>query len=190
MIFDHERLNQLRGDASHNQIDLTRGRIEQGANGTFLVLLDPPKVDVTTVLGTKAALTFVCTCASQAEGTLLLESLRLQRAERLRIRQGRKFGWSSDQIARRPIEPGEVEAFLEEQRYRVERAKLVEQLNEALEEQRRQAVAQAGIDRLSERYGLQPVMTTVPNDSIVKADPAAEPMYARRQTRARKGAKR
>lgn len=189
-FYDQNHLEQLHADAKLNSIDLSRAKIERSANDAFLVLLDAPKVDVVTVLGHAAPRSILCSYAAQAEGELLTQCLRIQRAERLKVRQGRVYGWTTEQICRRPLTDEELTAYRAEVKHRVETAKLVEQLNEALEQQKRDAAKQAGIDRLAEHYGLQPVVATVPNDSIVKADPAAEPMYARRQTRARKGAKR
>lgn len=188
-FFDSEHLNQLRADAKFNHIDTSRARIERGANDTFMVLLDASQVDITSVLGVSAPRTILCLSAGEAEGELLTQCLRVQRAERLKVRQGRTFGWSTDQIVRRPLTDDELADYKAEVQHQATRARLVEQLNEALAEQRQQAADKAAVDGLVERYGLtDKPKPTVP--TAHKADPATEHLYATRQVPSRKGARK
>jgi hypothetical protein len=187
IYYDPEHLRQLRQDAVLSNIDLTRARIEQGANDTFLVLLAAPLVDITSVLGCTAPRTTLCLSAAEAEGTLLVQSLKVQRAERQRVRLGRTHGMSTEQINRRPLTDDELARFRADAKHASDRARLVEALDQAVAEQKRQTVIQAEIDGLAERYGLEPAKATVPNASTVKADPH---LYATRQAPSRKGAKR
>ena len=186
-FYDHNHLEQLRNDAQFNMIDLTRAKLERSADDAFLVCLGEPLVDITSVLGSTAPRAILCTYAAQAEGELLTQCLKVQRAERQKVRQGRTFGWSAEQICRRPLTDEELSTYRAEVKHRAETARLIQQLNEALEDQKRDAATQAGIDHLTERYGLvQQAKPTVPNANTIKADPT-EPVYAGRQVRARKG---
>ncbi|GHS82662.1 hypothetical protein PAGU2196_34960 [Pseudomonas sp. PAGU 2196] len=190
-FYSREHLEQLRNDATFNQVDTARARIERTANDAFMVILDDPLVDITTVLGIAAPRAILCTSITEAEGELLVQCLRIQRAERQKVRQGRVFGWSPEQVCRRPLTDEELSTYRAEVKHRAETARLIQQLNEALEGQKRDAATQAGIDHLTERYGLVQAKPTVPNANTVKADPSAAPIYAGRHApTARKGARK
>ncbi|MEJ5903936.1 hypothetical protein V7V80_04495 [Pseudomonas kermanshahensis] len=190
-FYSREHLVQLENDARLNQIDLTRAKVERTANDAFMVMLDDPKVDVTTVLGCAAPRSILCLSAAEAQGELLVQCLRVQRAERQKVRQGRVYGWSAEQVCRRPLTDEELSAYRADAEHRATTAKLVEQLNEALAAQKAQAATQADIDHLTERYGLVQAKPTVPNANTVKADPSAAPIYAGRHApTARKGARK
>ena len=189
MFYGPEHLQQLRLDAKLNAIDTSRAKIIQGSGDSFIVELPRPLWDITAVLDCKVPPSVECISAHQAEGELLTWLLRLTRAERLQCRRGRVYGWSADQLARRPLSDAEVTEYKAVLKYRDDVASMQAQLSEALVAQQKRTAAEAGIANLTERYGLtEKPKPTVPNAH--KTDPAA-PIYSGRQVPStRKGAKR
>jgi len=190
MFYDPEHIQQLRLDAKLNAIDTKRAKITQGAGDSFVVELPRPLWDVTAVLDTEVPSTVQCVSAQQAEGELLTWLLRLTRAERLQCRRGRVYGWSADQLARRPLSDAEVAEYKATIKHRADVQRMQAQLSKALEQQQKRTATEAGIANLTERYGLsEKPKPTVP--TAHKADPATAPIYAGRQVPStRKGAKR
>lgn len=190
MFYDPEHIQQLRLDAKLNAIDTKRAKITQGTGDSFVVELPRPLWDVTAVLDTKVPSTVQCVSAQQAEGELLTWLLRLTRAERLQCRRGRVYGWSADQLARRPLSDTEVAEYKAMIKHRADVQRMQAQLSEALEQQQQRTATEAGIANLTERYGLEPPKPAAPK-STVKGDPSTAPIYPGRQVPStRKGAKR
>ncbi|MFB1632489.1 hypothetical protein [Pseudomonas sp. AP-1] len=189
--FDQEHLQRLRLDVTLHAIDKTRASINKGAGDSFSVSLPRPMWDISAVLDAKVPSTIVCRSAGEAEGELLTWLLRIVRAERLACRQGRVVGWTQDQITRRPLSDSEVAEYKAQLKYIAERDRLAEQLAEALQRQKAQLATQAGVDHLSEMYGLASAKTVTP--VAMKADPAHEETATvgatRRPSATRKGAR-
>ncbi|MHC8395967.1 hypothetical protein ACYZT8_20365 [Pseudomonas sp. LB3P93] len=152
-MFDAGELRNLRREAEINHIDFSRAKIRAAKDGGYVVVFDPPLYDLGSVLldppGEVDART-----AAIAEGEMLIGLIKIQRAERYRLRTGRVFGWSQDQISRRPLAAAEVDEYLASITHRKEVAKLQRELAQVLESNAKTAASNAGADELKSRYGL------------------------------------
>ncbi|CAM3304657.1 hypothetical protein [Pseudomonas plecoglossicida] len=192
--YTFEHLQQLRLDAKLHSLDTSRAKIERGTGDVFAVHLPRPMWSISSVTDEKVPSIVECRSAPEAEGTLLSWLLKLTRAERLACRTGRVIGWSPDQITRRPLTDTEISAYRAELQHLKVRDRLAEQLAEALQRQKAQLATQAGVDHLTEQYGLR--HNAKPADAGVnalKADPIHEEPATfgatRRPSAARKGAR-
>lgn len=150
-MFDRAQLLQLRNDATLAAVDFKRARIEAAADG-FVVHIDAPKVDISRLVPTPPPSRVETRRATAAEGEMLRALLIIQRAERQTVRGG-IVGWSAEQIARRPLEPGELADYLEKTAHQKKVAQLQEQLAEAIARRARAEEEQHAADELAEKYG-------------------------------------
>lgn len=151
-MFDRAQLLQLRNDATLAAVDFKRARIEAAADG-FVVHIDAPKVDIGRLVPTPPPSRIETRSATTAEGEMLRALLTIQRAERQTVRGG-IVGWSAEQIARRPLEPGELADYLERSAHAKKVAQLQEQLAEAIARRARAEQEDAAVTELNARYGL------------------------------------
>lgn len=151
--YDVAQLAQLRKNAEFNHVDFSRGRVEPTDSGQFAVRLSAPLVPINDLLDPPPTLSFVTSSALQAEGFMLDNLIKIQRAERQRVRIGRVSSWSVADIVRKPLTPEELtdyKAFIE---HRNKVAKLQAELSEALQSKARRESAQASAATIRERYG-------------------------------------
>lgn len=160
-MFDEQRLSELRENARINNIDLTRAKITT-ADGTFVVLLDRPKVDVGSFLGDEPPRRIEARTAARAEGELLIWLIRIQRAERRIVRTG-SCHWHPDQICRQPLSDTELTAHKDGIAHAAKIKKLQEELVEAIANAERVSTTQAQAKALAERYGMSAVPTPRPS---------------------------
>jgi hypothetical protein len=152
MNFDNERLQYLRTEAKIYNLDLSRAKIRQSADG-YVVHFDKPLFDLSTIL-IEVPSDVPVRSAAAAEGTMLVWCLKIQRAERQRARFGSRCGWSTDQINRRPLEAEEIAEYKARIKHNADVARLQTQLTEVLEATAKDARVKAAHDDLQARYGL------------------------------------
>lgn len=152
MNFDNDRLAYLRTEGEIYNLDLTRAKIRRSAEG-YAVHLDPPLFDLGAILD-KVPTSVPVRSAAAAEGTMLEWCLKIQRAERQRVRFGSRCGWSTDQINRRPLEANEIAEYKARVKHNADVARLQKQLTEVLENTAKDARVKAAHDQLTERYGM------------------------------------
>lgn len=154
-MFDIKRLEQLRQEAELNGINFTRGHIREAQGGGYTVTFDEPLFDCSPVLAYDDVPTERgARTAGNAEGELLTGLLLIQRAERQKLRIGRCFGLSGEQISRRPLTAAEVDEYLADLEHRKQVSKLQKELAQVLESNAASAANTAGADDLKGRYGL------------------------------------
>ncbi|MCY1428586.1 hypothetical protein D9M71_444760 [compost metagenome] len=175
-MFDHADLQALRADCKLAHIDMSRARIQSdAARGGYVVTFAAPLFSLGNVLPSPPD-RVQCHTASQAEGNLLLGLLKIQRAERQVCRHGRTFGWSPDQIQRRPLSVEEIADYKSEVAHRASGAKIQAELVDVLEKSAALAATTAGADELRTRYGMTaapaPVAEQATSEGQIKAVPA------------------
>lgn len=151
--FDSAELRNLRREAEFNHVDFSRAHIRQARPTGYVVVLDKPLFDLGTVL-TDVPSEIDARTAAIAEGEMLTWLIKTQRAERVRLRSGRVFGWSNDQIARRALSADEISEYLASIAHKKQVAELQKQLASVLENNAIAATTAAGADELKDRYGL------------------------------------
>jgi hypothetical protein len=174
-MFDLKQLEQLRHEAKLNNIDFARGHIRESQGGGYTVTFDKPLFDCSPVLAHDDVPTERdARTAGNAEGELLSGLLLIQRAERQKLRIGRCFGLSGDQISRRPLTAAEVDEYLADLAHRKQVSKLQKELAQVLESNAASAANTTGADSLKDRYGLSG--KAAPKSS--KSSPSAKPQRA------------
>ncbi|WP_458736937.1 hypothetical protein [Pseudomonas chlororaphis] len=154
-MFDAQELRNLRQEAEINHIDFSRAKIRAAKDGGYVVVFDNPLFDLGAVLADPPSEVDARTAAI-AEGELLAGLMKIQRAERYRLRTGRTFGWSQDQISRRPLSADEVAEYKAAIAHAADVKRLQRELTAVLEANAKDASANAGADELKARYGLAP----------------------------------
>lgn len=152
-LFDGGELRNLRRDAEFNNIDFTRAKIREAKGGGYTVIFDAPLFDLGSVLANPPTEVHARTAAI-AEGELLSGLMKIQRAERIRLRTGRCYGLSNDQLTRRALTSAEVDEYVADVVHRKQVAKLQRELVKVLEANAAASEANAGADDLKDRYGL------------------------------------
>lgn len=173
--FDAAELKNLRREAELNHVDFSRARITQVRTGGYTVVLDKPLFDLGNVL-TDVPSEIDARSTAIAEGELLTWLMKIQRAERQKLRIGRVFGWSGDQISRCALSADEVSEYLAEVAHKKQVAELQKQLAAVLESNAVAATATAGADALKDRYGLSAPTPAKP--AKVDPLPSAKPKRA------------
>ncbi|QCY11123.1 hypothetical protein [Pseudomonas sp. MPC6] len=156
-MYDAQHLEQLRLEAKLNSIDFTRGHIREARDGGYTVTFDKPLFDCAPLLASDDVPTERdARTGGDAEFQLLTGLLLIQRGERQKLRIGRCFGLSGDQISRRPLTEAEVDEYRAEVAHRAQVAKLQKELAAVLESNAVAATTAAGATDLAARYGLAP----------------------------------
>lgn len=155
LLFDTRELDNLRQEATINNVDFSRAKIRAAKSGGYVVVFDRPLFDLGAVLLDPPSEVDASTAAI-AEGVMLQGLLRIQRAERIRLRTGRVFGLSQDQINRRPLSTDEIAEYKATVAHAAEVKRLTKELEQAVKANAEAAQANAGANELKERYGLAP----------------------------------
>lgn len=167
-LFDAGELDNLRREAKINQIDFSRAKIRNAGDGGYVVVFEAPLFDLGDVLRDPPSEIDARTAAI-AEGVMLLGLMKIQRAERYRLRTGRCYGLSQDQVCRRALSADEVNEYRAFIAHKKEVVRLQRELTAVLEANAKSAATDAGAADLADRYGL------------AKREPAKEPEAAPNQ---------
>jgi hypothetical protein len=176
VMFDAGELRNLRREAEFSHIDFSRAKIRAARDGGYVVVFDAPLFDLGTVLLDPPSEVDARTAAI-AEGVMLQGLTKIQRAERYRLRTGRCFGWSQDQICRRPLNTDEVEEYLATIAHKREVARLQRELTQVLEANAKSVATTAGANELKDRYGLAKRNPSIKPEPEL-AQPSAKPERA------------
>jgi hypothetical protein len=164
-LFDAGELDNLRREAKINHIDFSRAKILTARDGGYVVVFEAPLFDLGDVLRDPPSEIDARTAAI-AEGVMLQGLMKIQRAERYRLRTGRCYGLSQDQVCRRPLSDDEVCEYRALIAHKNEVVRIQRELTAVLEANAKSAVTSAGAADLADRYGL------------AKREPAKEPEAA------------
>lgn len=175
-MFNEAERENLRQEARINSIDFSRARICAAKDGGYVVKFDAPLFDLGTVL-TDVPSEIDARTGAIAEGEMLTGLLRIQRAERLKVRTGRVFGWSQDQLNRRPLSADEIAEYKASVAHAAEVKRLTRELAQVVESNAATAKANAGADELKELYGLAPSKPAA-ETAEAAASPSANPKRA------------
>lgn len=151
-MYDSEYLRQLRKQCTLCSIDFTRARITT-VGSRYKVTFDPPLFSLGPWLESLPEAEETSS-PLHAEGYMLDGLLKIQRAERQRLRSGRVHGWPIDQINRRPLSEQEISDYRALLKHQAEVKKLQDELAEALRTSADKAIAQHGLADLKSRYPL------------------------------------
>jgi hypothetical protein len=176
VAFDAGELRNLRHEAELNHVDFSRAKIREAAGGGYTVVFAAPLFDLGDVL-TDPPKEITARTAAIAEGELLTGLIKIQRAERIRLRTGRSFGLSNDQLTRRALTAAEVDDYVADLAHKKEVAKLQRELTAVLETNAAASAASAGADELKDRYGLAQ-NKPAPKPAKVSTLPSARPTKA------------
>lgn len=155
LLFDAQEIRNLRQEATINHIDFSRAKIRAASDGGYRVLFEKPLFDLGTVLLDPPS-EVDARSAAIAEGIMLQGLLRIQRAERIRLRTGRVFGLSQDQINRCPLSADEIAEYKAMLNHQAEVKRLTRELEAIVKSNAEAAKANAGAEELRDRYGLAP----------------------------------
>ncbi|MDV7210115.1 hypothetical protein [Azotobacter beijerinckii] len=109
-------LEQLQNDCAMSNIDLSRCHMSTAPNGRFQVTHDRPLVDISGfALGLPNGLSVVGG-KREVECWMHFMALKVQRAERQKLRLGRMHEWDPARLFRQPVDEEELSRFLAEQR--------------------------------------------------------------------------
>lgn len=170
MHFDNQKIMQLREDCQIHDIDFSRAKLEALGDG-FVVTFAAALFDLGPMLDGMPMRVEAKSPAS-AEGELLSGLLKIQRAERQRVRNGRVYGWSPEQLSRAPLTTEEIASYRAEVKHRGEVKKLQSELADALEKAASASERKRGAERLAEHYGLAPAKPVRADTSTDTAVPA------------------
>jgi hypothetical protein len=146
-------LQYIREDCRLLNIDTKRGRISPDNDG-YVVTLDAPLFPLSSVIDAPEQVR--CENAAQAEYELLTGCSRLQLAERVKLRMGRTFGWSTSDINKRPISDAELSGYLADIAHTAEVKRLTRELAKVVDSNAAASAASAGAAELADRYGVKP----------------------------------
>ncbi|MGF6693849.1 hypothetical protein M2318_003933 [Metapseudomonas resinovorans] len=170
-MYDIAHLAQLRKDAEYNGVDFGRAQIEPTPDGNFAVKLKAPIVDVAGLLDPLPQLHFVARSALQAEARMLDSLIKIQRAERQRVRLGRVTSWSPMDIVRRPLTAEEVAAFKADLAHQQKVAELQAELAAALQAKQAAGKAKAQAAEIAGRYGARPAAPVPVAQAVEEVEP-------------------
>ncbi|VVO32194.1 hypothetical protein [Pseudomonas fluorescens] len=176
-MFNEAEREHLRQECRINSIDFSRARICAARDGGYVVKFDPPLVELGTVL-TDVPSEIDARTGAIAEGEMLTWLMKIQRSERIRIRAGRVFGWSQDQLNRRPLTQDEIAEYKASLAHAAEVKRLTKELEAAVKSSAESAKAQAGADELRERYGLAASKPAKKPEAKAVPLPSAKPKRA------------
>lgn len=176
LLFDAGELDNLRREAKINQIDFSRAKIRKAGDGGYVVVFDAPLFHLGDVLRDPPGEVDARTAAI-AEGVMLQGLMKIQRAERYRLRTGRCFGLSQDQICRRSLSVEEVDEYRAFIAHRAEVEHLQRELTAVLEANAAAVKAGVGAKDLQDMYGLAE-RTPAKEPEAALALPSAKPQRA------------
>lgn len=143
----------LRRDCELLNIDTTRGSIRIDRDG-YVVTFDKPLFDLGAALSPLEDVR--CINSQQAEFELLSGCRRLQLAERVKLRNGRVYGWSGSDLNRRVITAEELREYLDCTAHAATVRQLTRELAAVVEQNAIAAKAAADKSELESRYDLKP----------------------------------
>ena len=163
MFYDSEHLRALRTEAERHAIDFSRARLEPDANGGYVIHFTPPLVSLDETFKAPAAIE--SRTAGQAEGEMLSWLLKIQIAERQRVRTGRVYGRDSSWVNRTPLSTDELSEYKADLSHQAKLSQLQAELAAVIETAALRAKADGSAAELRERYG----MTTAKPDTAKHA---------------------
>ena len=168
-MYDPQHIAALRKDADLHQVDYSRATITADAEGGYLVRLKGPLFDLGEILR-DIPRTLEARTAHYAEGLMLEWLIKIERAQRQRVRLGKVCGWSTADINHKPLTQTEVGEHIAAQAHHKAVAKLQRELQDLLKRNAESKARNAGADELSRRYGL---------GNVHKGSPSTKPRKQR-----------